>query len=137
MLVASTDGVGTKLLVAAELKRYDTIGRDLVNHCVNDILCLNANPLFFLDYLAVGLLDPAVAAQIVGGVGAACAEHQMALLGGETAEMPGSMGRALREGDDRRRVARDSSFLYTADSRGAGGRCYDPRHGPHHGWRPR
>jgi len=89
VLVASTDGVGTKLLVATELARYDTIGRDLVNHCVNDILCLNATPLFFLDYLAVGKLDPAIAAQIVGGVGAACADHDMALLGGETAEMPG------------------------------------------------
>ena len=89
VLVASTDGVGTKLLVAAELRRFDTIGRDLVNHCVNDILCLNANPLFFLDYLAVGKLDAAMAAAIVGGVGAACADHEMALLGGETAEMPG------------------------------------------------
>ncbi len=89
VLVASTDGVGTKLLVAAELGRYDTIGRDLVNHCVNDILCLNAGPLFFLDYLAVGTLDPAMAAAVVGGVGAACADNGMALLGGETAEMPG------------------------------------------------
>ena len=89
VLVASTDGVGTKLLVAAELRRYDTIGRDLVNHCVDDILCLNASPLFFLDYLAVGKLDPAMAAGIVGGIGAACAESDMSLLGGETAEMPG------------------------------------------------
>ena len=89
VLVASTDGVGTKLLVAAELGRYDTIGRDLVNHCVNDILCLNAGPLFFLDYLAVGKLDPAMAAAVVGGVGAACADNGMSLLGGETAEMPG------------------------------------------------
>jgi phosphoribosylformylglycinamidine cyclo-ligase len=89
VLVASTDGVGTKLLVAAELRRYDTIGRDLVDHCINDILCLNASPLFFLDYLAVGKLDPAMAASIVGGVGAACAENGMTLLGGETAEMPG------------------------------------------------
>jgi phosphoribosylformylglycinamidine cyclo-ligase len=89
VLVASTDGVGTKLLVAAELRRYDTIGRDLVNHCINDILCLNAGPLFFLDYLAVGRLEPAMAAAIVGGIGAACAENGMALLGGETAEMPG------------------------------------------------
>jgi len=89
VLVASTDGVGTKLLVAAELHRFDTIGRDLVNHCVNDILCLNAVPLFFLDYLAVGKLDPAMAAAVVAGVGAACAEHEMTLLGGETAEMPG------------------------------------------------
>ncbi|MBV8365570.1 MAG: phosphoribosylformylglycinamidine cyclo-ligase [Candidatus Eremiobacteraeota bacterium] len=89
VLVASTDGVGTKLLVAAQLKKYDTIGHDLVNHCVNDILCLNAQPLFFLDYLAVGKLEPAIAASIVGSIGAACADHDMALLGGETAEMPG------------------------------------------------
>jgi phosphoribosylformylglycinamidine cyclo-ligase len=89
VLVASTDGVGTKLLVAAELRRYDTIGRDLVDHCINDILCLNATPQFFLDYLAVGKLDPAMAASIVAGIGAACAENGMALLGGETAEMPG------------------------------------------------
>lgn len=89
VLVASTDGVGTKLLVAAELRRYDTIGRDLVNHCIDDILCLNASPQFFLDYLAVGKLDPAMAASIVAGVGGACAENGMALLGGETAEMPG------------------------------------------------
>ncbi|HZV80230.1 MAG TPA: phosphoribosylformylglycinamidine cyclo-ligase [Candidatus Binatus sp.] len=89
VLVASTDGVGTKLLVAAQLKCYGTIGHDLVNHCVNDILCLNAQPLFFLDYLAVGKLDPAMAADIVKGIGAGCAEHDMALLGGETAEMPG------------------------------------------------
>ena len=89
VLVASTDGVGTKLLVAAQMGRFETIGRDLVNHCVNDILCLNAQPLFFLDYLAVGELNPAMAAAIVGGVGSACAEHDMALLGGETAEMPG------------------------------------------------
>jgi len=89
VLVASTDGVGTKLLVAVELRRYDTIGRDLVNHCINDILCLNAGPLFFLDYLAVGRLDPVMAAAVVGGIGAACADNGMALLGGETAEMPG------------------------------------------------
>lgn len=89
VLVASTDGVGTKLLVAAELRRYDTIGRDLVNHCVNDILCLNADPLFFLDYLAVGKLEPAMAASIVEGIGKGCADNAMELLGGETAEMPG------------------------------------------------
>ena len=89
VLVASTDGVGTKLLVATELRRFDSIGRDLVNHCVNDILCLNAQPLFFLDYLAVGKLDPAMAASIIGGIGAGCADHDIALLGGETAEMPG------------------------------------------------
>jgi phosphoribosylformylglycinamidine cyclo-ligase len=87
-LAASTDGVGTKLLIAAELGRYDTVGADLVNHCVNDILVVNAAPLFFLDYLAVGKLDPQVAAEIVRGCFEACMKHNCALLGGETAEMP-------------------------------------------------
>ena len=88
-LVASADGVGTKILIAAKLGRYDQVGADLVNHCVNDILVASASPLFFLDYLAVGKLDPAVAAALVAGVHRACHAHNMALLGGETAEMPG------------------------------------------------
>ena len=88
-LVASADGVGTKILIAAELKRYDGVGRDLVNHCVNDILVVNASPMFFLDYLAVGKLDPAIAAEVVQGCAQACRAHNCALLGGETAEMPG------------------------------------------------
>ncbi len=88
-LAASTDGVGTKIVIAAELKRYDGVGRDLVNHCVNDILVVNATPLFFLDYLAVGKLDPDVAGAIVAGCYEACRAHNCALLGGETAEMPG------------------------------------------------
>ncbi len=88
-LAASTDGVGTKILIAAALQRYDTVGADLVNHCVNDILVVNATPLFFLDYFAVGALDPHVAAQVVQGCFAACRENHCALLGGETAEMPG------------------------------------------------
>lgn len=88
-LVGSADGVGTKILIAAEMKRYGTVGADLVNHCVNDILVVNATPLFFLDYLAVGKLDPAVAEEIVRGCYEACRANNCALLGGETAEMPG------------------------------------------------
>ena len=88
-LVASADGVGTKILIAAELQRYDGIGRDLVNHCVNDILVVNATPMFFLDYFAAGKLDPSVAAAVVEGCARACRAHNCALLGGETAEMPG------------------------------------------------
>ena len=89
MLVASADGVGTKLRVAFMTGEHRTIGRDLVNHCVNDILVQGAEPLFFLDYLATGRLDPDVAVQIVEGLAAACRENGCALLGGETAEMPG------------------------------------------------
>jgi phosphoribosylformylglycinamidine cyclo-ligase len=89
VLVASADGVGTKLRVAFMTGNHRTIGRDLVNHCVNDILVQGAEPLFFLDYLATGRLDPDVAVQIVEGLAAACRENGCALLGGETAEMPG------------------------------------------------
>ncbi len=87
-LAASTDGVGTKVIIASELGRYATVGADLVNHCVNDILVVNADPLFFLDYLAVGKLNPNAAADIVAGIQSACQKHNCALLGGETAEMP-------------------------------------------------
>ncbi len=87
-LVASTDSVGTKILVAAQAGRFDTIGYDLVNHSVNDLLTQGARPLFFMDYLAMGKLDPLVAAKIVKSVAAACQEVGCALLGGETAEMP-------------------------------------------------
>lgn len=89
VLVASTDGVGTKTMVAAELKRWDTIGQDLVNHCVNDILVQGAVPLFFLDYVASSKLDPEQIAAVVSGCAQACREVGAALLGGETAEMPG------------------------------------------------
>ena len=89
VLVASADGVGTKLRVAFMAGVHHTIGIDLVNHCVNDILVQGARPLFFLDYLATGRLDPAVAVQVVEGLASACRENGCALLGGETAEMPG------------------------------------------------
>jgi phosphoribosylformylglycinamidine cyclo-ligase len=89
VLVASADGVGTKLRIAFLTGVHSTIGVDLVNHCVNDILVQGAQPLFFLDYLATGRLDPDVAVQIVDGLSRACRENGCALLGGETAEMPG------------------------------------------------
>jgi phosphoribosylformylglycinamidine cyclo-ligase len=89
VLVSSVDGVGTKLKLAFALDRHDTIGQDLVNHCVNDIAVLGAEPLFFLDYLGTGKLQPRVFGQIIRGFAKACAENHCALVGGETAQMPG------------------------------------------------
>jgi phosphoribosylamine--glycine ligase / phosphoribosylformylglycinamidine cyclo-ligase len=89
VLVASTDGVGTKVKLAAAVGRYETIGHDIVNHCINDILVQGARPLFFLDYFATSDLKPEVVAQVVTGIAAACRAAGCALLGGETAEMPG------------------------------------------------
>ncbi|MBC8102655.1 MAG: phosphoribosylformylglycinamidine cyclo-ligase [Cytophagales bacterium] len=89
VLVSSIDGVGTKLKIAFAMNRHDTIGRDLVWHCVNDILVQGARPLFFLDYFGTGKLDPSVAAEVVRGLAEACRSVGCALVGGETAEMPG------------------------------------------------
>jgi phosphoribosylformylglycinamidine cyclo-ligase len=91
LLIASTDGVGTKTAIAAAVGRYDTIGIDLVAMCVDDVVCTGAEPLAFLDYIAVGELDPAAVAELVGGVAAGCRQAGCALVGGETAEHPGLM----------------------------------------------
>ena len=122
MLVASADGVGTKLRVAFMAGTHRSIGVDLVNHCVNDILVQGAEPLFFLDYLATGRLDPDVAVQIVEGLAEACRQNGCALLGGETAEMPGF----YKDGEVRcRRVHRRDRLARATDRRQphpAGGR---------------
>ena len=89
VLVSSTDGVGTKVKLAAQAGRYHSIGQDIVNHCINDILVQGARPLFFLDYFATSKLQPEITAEVVAGIAEACREAGCALIGGETAEMPG------------------------------------------------
>ncbi len=88
IIVSSMDGVGTKLKVAIKMEKYDTIGEDLVNHCINDILTTGAKPLFFLDYLSLGEISPDAVHEIVSGMVRACKQSSCALIGGETAEMP-------------------------------------------------
>lgn len=92
VLASTIDGVGTKVLVAKEVGRYDTLGADIVNHCANDVLATGARPLIFLDYLSSGKLDPDQVAEIVSGAAKACGALDIALVGGETAEMPGLYG---------------------------------------------
>ncbi|MBO4545493.1 MAG: phosphoribosylformylglycinamidine cyclo-ligase, partial [Verrucomicrobia bacterium] len=88
VLVSSVDGVGTKLKIAFALNKHNTVGADLVNHCVDDIAVLGAEPLFFLDYIGTGKLEPAVFQQLITGFAKACKENNCALIGGETAQMP-------------------------------------------------
>ena len=95
VLASTIDGIGTKVMVAKAVGRYDTLGADIVNHCANDVLATGARPLLFLDYIASGRLDPEAVAEVIRGAARACEELGIALIGGETAEMPGLYG----EGD--------------------------------------
>jgi phosphoribosylformylglycinamidine cyclo-ligase len=92
VLVATTDGVGTKLDLARLLDRHEVVGTDLVHHCINDAMAMGADPLFFLDYFSTSRIDPGIFSRVVGAMADACAAHRCALLGGETAEMPGTYG---------------------------------------------
>jgi phosphoribosylformylglycinamidine cyclo-ligase len=92
VLVATTDGVGTKLDIARVLDRHEVVGTDLVHHCINDAMAMGADPLFFLDYFSTSRIDPEIFSRVVGAMADACAAHRCALLGGETAEMPGTYG---------------------------------------------
>jgi len=92
VLVATTDGVGTKLDLARLLDRHEVVGTDLVHHCINDAMAMGADPLFFLDYFSTSRIEPQIFSRVVGAMADACAAHRCALLGGETAEMPGTYG---------------------------------------------
>ena len=133
VLVASTDGVGTKVKLAARLQRWRTIGHDIVNHCVNDILVQNARPLFFLDYVATSKLVPSAMAEVVTGVAEACRAVGCALLGGETAEMPGvyTEGSFDLAGTVVGIVDRDALLPRTAEMRAGDHLIGLPSSGPH------
>ncbi len=116
--MSSVDGVGTKLKIAFEMDVHHTIGADLVNHCVNDIAVQGATPLFFMDYLATGKLEPEIAEKVVEGLAEACKHNGCALIGGETAEMPGFYrGRRIRPGGIHRRRGRAGTHHHRQNGR--------------------
>lgn len=92
IMVSSIDGVGTKLMIAMMMEKYDTVGYDIVNHCINDIAVQGAEPVYFLDYIGIGVLRSPLYEQVLSGIAAACKSANCAVLGGETAEMPGMYG---------------------------------------------